>query len=95
MEIVKVTAYALEENMWEEGWHEIPFPDVFPENVKDLKPNTRYELNIDIQIEKSLVITANVSLIAAQANRSFETESTQKEYEHFLKVYNFCSYKKA
>lgn len=95
MKIVKVTAYALEENTWEAGWHEIPFPNVFPENVRDLKPYTRYELDIDIQLEESLVITANVSLIAAMANRPFETVSTQKEYEHFLKVYNFCSYKKA
>lgn len=90
MKIVKVTAYALEENIWEAGWHEIPFPKIFSKNVKDLKSHTRYKLDIDIQIEKSLVVTANVSLIAVQGNRPFETESNQEEYEHFLKVYNFC-----
>lgn len=90
MKIVKVTTYALEENTWEEGWHEIPFPNAFPERVEDLKPYTRYGLDIDIQIEESLVVTTSIPLIAIQANKPFETESTQKEYEHFLKIYNFC-----
>lgn len=90
MKIVKVTVFAQELGVWEDGWHEIPFPNVLPKRVEDLKPYTSYDLNIDIQIEKSLVVTANISLIAVHANRPFEKESTQEEYEHFLKVYNFC-----
>jgi hypothetical protein len=91
MKIVKAAVYALEQGVWEPGWHEIPFPDVLPKRVEDLKPYTSYELDIAIQLEPSLVVTAHLSLIAKYGNRPFERESNQEEYEHFLKVYNFCS----